>query len=42
MTPEEIAERAAEEEAERMAGFEKKMRDMEEEMGVYEDDEDYL
>ena len=39
MTPEEIAQRAAEEEAERMAEFERKMKEKEEEMGIQDDDD---
>ena len=38
MTPEEIAQRAAEDEAERMAEFDRKMREKEEEMGIQDDE----
>ena len=38
MTPEELAQRAAEDEAERMAEFDRKMKEKEEEMGIQDDE----
>jgi len=42
MTPEEMGQRAGEEEAERLFKFAKKMQETEQEMGIYEEDEDYM